>query len=208
MIMSEAVIIVDLGTGFAKINTYIADYPMLFESKVGVPRFTSANATDIKKYKFDQKIPSFKGILEILDVFSSVQIHEKEVFNHYLDYIFSSFSSILKNSTLILGTPAQWSDETVNNVKTILFQKFDIHRIVSAPSIKFSLYYYDLENCTVLDLGHDQTRIIQYVNRKPVVKSIKTTELAGKLLTGYLLSLLQSKFTPIKSKQFQQLVDY
>lgn len=205
--MSEDVILVDLGTGCVKINTYNDEYPLKFTSKVGIPRFTSVTAPDFENYKFDQKIPSYQGILEIKDIFSSKQFHKEVIFKKFLLYIFNRFSSILENSTLILGTPVLWSEETINTVKTFLFQQFNIYRIVSAPSSKYSVYFYDLENCTVLDLGYDQTRAIQYQQRQPIRNSIKSSELAGKHLSEYLLSLLQTKFTPIKNKQFQQLVE-
>jgi len=205
--MSEDVILVDLGTGFVKINTYNDEFPLKFTSKVGIPRFSSIVALILEKYEFDQNIPSYQGILKIKDVFSSKQFHKEDIFKKFLMFIFGRFSSILENSTLILGTPVLWSEETINTVKSFLFQQFNINRIVSAPSSKFSLYFYDIENCTVLDLGHDQTRVIQYQQRKPIKNSVKSSEIAGKHLSEYLLSLLQTKFTPIKNKQFQQLVE-
>ncbi len=199
--MSRVTFFLDLGTGTAKIQAGDAEFPYKFSTIAARPRLTS-QPKDQSGYIFDREIKKFKGIIQLESLISPYEILLPKPFREFLVFIFSQVERPTEDANLVVGVPSTWSNDIISNFKKVLFQAFDFHSIYCAPSEVFSLNYYNLEHCTLLDSGYETTRILQFKNQKPTSSRVLSTRIAGSQISKYLQDLIKTRFPRIINKQF------
>ena len=208
--MTRITFLIDLGTGTTKIQTSDAKAPKYFPTIAARPRIgdqAKYQPKDQNDYIFDHEIRKFKGILQMVPLISPYYILKPRPFREFLTLIFGQLDQSTENANLVVGVPSSWSSDVVSEFKSILFQTFGFHSIFCAPSELFGLYYYNLENCTLLDSGYDTSRILHFRNKELLSTRIQSTPIAGSAISKYLQVLLKTRFPKITNKKYSNYLE-
>jgi actin-related protein len=211
--MAENIFLLDLGSAFTKIGLASQNVPYLITpSAYGIPRIETINLTEStggqpqNRILYGDKLNAFTGAIFRDDLFPYSQPKDNAAIFAFIEYIFGKFSLPTNNTGLVLALSPDWSNDFLFQLKTHLYQKYNFLSILPIQKDLLALICHRLKTGIVLDVGHYQSSVNQFNNGKPLTTAGFKSNVAGKLITKYLIKLYHTTHPYLHSPMFNSVL--
>ncbi|KAJ2630388.1 Arp2/3 complex subunit, actin nucleation center [Coemansia sp. RSA 1290] len=194
------VLVVDNGTGFAKVGFAGSNFPEhVFPSVVGRPMLRAEEATtladvpyEIKDINVGTEAAALRAVLDMSYPIENGIIKNWEDMQHVWDYTFYEKLRVDPRQSKVLLTEAPLNPlSNREKMCEIMFERYGFEGVYVAIQAVLTLYAQGLLTGVVIDSGDGVTHIIPVYQGFSLPNSIKRLDVAGRHVTRYLIKLLQ-----------------
>ncbi|OMJ10886.1 Actin-related protein 2-A [Smittium culicis] len=210
--VSQNVIVVDNGTGFAKVGYAGSNFPeYVFPSVVGRPMIRAEEATSATELQYEVKdinvgveAAALRSVLSMSYPLENGVIKNWEDMKHVWDYTFYEKLKIDPRESKILLTEAPLNPKQ-NREKMVetMFEQYGFQGVYVAIQAVLTLYAQGLLTGVVIDSGDGVTHIIPVYQGYSLPHLTKRLDVAGRHITRYLIKLLQ-----LRGYEFNRTADF
>ncbi|KAJ2832686.1 Arp2/3 complex subunit, actin nucleation center [Coemansia furcata] len=200
MANNSNVLVVDNGTGFAKVGYAGSNFPEhVFPSVVGRPMLRAEEATtvgdmpyEVKDINVGDEAAALRAILEMSYPLENGIIKNWEDMQHVWDYTFYEKLKVDPRQCKVLLTEAPLNPKA-NRQKMceVMFERYGFDGVYVAIQAVLTLYAQGVLTGVVIDSGDGVTHIIPVYQGYSLPHLTKRLDVAGRHVTRYLIKLLQ-----------------
>ncbi|KAI8872268.1 Actin/actin-like protein [Ramicandelaber brevisporus] len=201
----DKVLVVDNGTGFAKVGFAGSNFPEhIFPSVVGRPILRAEESASaggagsgdvfLKDIMVGDEAASNRATLQMSYPIENGIVRNWEDMCHVWDYTFNEKLRVDPRDCKIMLTEAPLNPKN-NREKMceIMFEKYGFRGTYIAIQAVLTLYAQALQTGVVVDSGDGVTHIIPVFQGYPLPHNTKRLDIAGRHVTRYLIKLLQQR---------------
>ena len=205
---SNKIFLLDLGSALTKVGFSSNIYPnIICNTSYGIPKIQGTGKNqDSNKKIFGEDLNNFSNPVNRIKLFSYSQPNELEAIFEFVEYLFMKMSLPTKDEGLIIAYSPEWSNYFLYQLQAFLFQRFKFNSILTIRNDFASLISHKVKTGVVLDIGHFDSRVIQFDKGKPLTTAGFKTNVAGKLIQDYLIKLFQKSHPYLQSPIFEPLI--
>ncbi len=202
------VFLLDLGSALTKIGFSSNIYPSIIcNTSYGIPRIHEEGKNQETNQKiFGEDLNHFSNPVNRINLFSYSQPNDLEAIFEFVEYLFTKINLPTEKERLIIAYSPEWSNYFLYQLQAFLFQRFKFHSILTIRNDFSSLISHKVKTGVVLDIGHYDSRVIQFDKGKPLTTAGFKTNVAGKLVQDYLIKLYSKSHPYLQSPIFEPLI--
>ncbi|KAJ1678475.1 Arp2/3 complex subunit, actin nucleation center, partial [Spiromyces aspiralis] len=194
------VLVVDNGTGFAKVGYAGSNFPEhVFPSVVGRPMLRAEEASSIEEFSgqikdinVGEEAAALRAVLQMSYPIENGVIKDWEDMCYLWDYTFYEKLKINPSECKILLTEAPLNPlSNREKMAEVMFETYGFQGVYIAIQAVLTLYAQGLSTGVVVDSGDGVTHIIPVVDGHAFPQLTKRLDVAGRHVTNYLIKLLQ-----------------
>ncbi|RKP35257.1 actin family [Dimargaris cristalligena] len=206
--MASKILVVDNGTGFAKVGYAGSNFPEhVFPSVVGRPMLRAEEMFSHEKVKdinVGDEAAALRAVLQMSYPIENGVIRNWEDMRHVWNYTFYEKLKVDPKDCKVLLTEAPLNPkQNREKMCEIMFEEYGFQGVYVAIQAVLTLYAQGLLTGVVIDSGDGVTHIIPVYQGFSLPHLTKRLDVAGRDVTRYLIKLLQ-----LRGYNFNRTADY
>ncbi|KXN70645.1 Actin/actin-like protein [Conidiobolus coronatus NRRL 28638] len=206
--MSDKVLVVDNGTGFAKVGYAGSNFPShVFPSVVGRPMLRAEEQIgdrEVKDIMVGDEAAELRSILQMSYPLENGIIRNWEDMRHLWNYTFNEKLQIdPKECKILLTEPPMNPKQNREKMAEVMLEEYQFDGFYVAIQAVLTLYAQGLLTGVVVDSGDGVTHIIPVYQGYSLPHLTKRLDIAGRDVTRYLIKLLQ-----LRGYNFNRTADF
>ncbi|KAK9765556.1 Arp2/3 complex subunit, actin nucleation center [Basidiobolus ranarum] len=195
---SSKILVVDNGTGFAKVGYAGSNFPQyVFPSVVGRPILRAEEKVgdvEVKDIMVGDEAAELRSILQMSYPLENGIVRNWEDMKHLWDYTFYEKLQVdPKDCRVLLTEPPMNPKANREKMAEVMFEEYGFQSIYVAIQAVLTLYAQGLLTGVVVDSGDGVTHVIPVYQGYSLPHLTRRLDVAGRDVTRYLIKLLQHR---------------